>query len=548
MKVVYRSVIVFITILLFSGFVKSDNDIYFQMSKSIDLFGRIYKEVALNYVDDVNPEEFMNAGIQGMLSALDPYTIYLGEDKKEDISLLTDGKYGGIGATVGVQNENVTIVDLIEGYPAQRQGMRIGDIIIKIDSVNVSRENYNELSKYMKGEPGTELSILVKREGNEEPISFKLVREQIQIKNLTFYGFYPEQSSNAYLKLSGFTRTAGEEIKNALIDLNKEKEISSIVLDLRGNPGGLLDAAIDVSEKFLKNKQLVVSVVGRDPLEKKDYFSTEEPVAGATKLVVLVDNGSASASEIVAGSIQDHDRGVIVGTQSFGKGLVQTLIPLSYETSLKITTGKYYTPSGRCIQKIDYAKENNVIIPLSSLTANEFKTDNERTVLSAGGILPDSIVTNSSESKQINHLLAQGLFFKFSTNYFNTNSSLDLDKLDNVEMFGKFLSYVDEQSFEYKTRSEKLVEELEKAAEESELNGNVKTHIQSLKLEIEKERKAELMKNKNEIINKLKEELAARVNGDKGRIIESLKHDNQFEIAISLLQNEIKYNQLLSSN
>ena len=547
MKVIYKSAVVLFIIILFSGFIKSDNDIYFQMSKSIDLFGRIYKEVALNYVDDVNPEEFMNAGIQGMLSALDPYTVYLGEDKKEDISLLTDGKYGGIGATVGVQNENVTIVDLIEGYPAQRQGMRIGDVIIKIDSVEVSRENYSDLSKYMKGEPGTELKILVKRDGIDEPITFNLVREQIEIKNLSYYGFYPENTNNVYLKLSGFTRSAGEEVKKALIELNNLKEVQSIILDLRGNPGGLLDAAIDVSEKFLRNKQLVVSVVGRDTLDKKEYFSNEEPIAGNVKLVVLVDNGSASASEIVAGSIQDHDRGLIIGTQSFGKGLVQTLIPLSYDTSLKITTGKYFTPSGRCIQKIDYAKENDVIIPLTAFTASKYKTDNQRTVFSAGGIMPDSTVSNFSDSKQMKHLLAQGLFFKFATNYYNTNIKLNIENLNNDEVFNKFLKYVDEQSFDYKTRSEKLIEELEKSAEESDLNQNIVSQINSLQLEIEKERRTELIKNKSEILNKIKEEIAARINGDKGRITESLKHDKQFEVAISLLSDETEYNKLLNS-
>lgn len=546
MKNVYRSIAVLITVLLLSGFVRSDNDIYFQMSKSIDLFGRIYKEVALNYVDNVNPEEFMNAGIKGMLSALDPYTVYLGEDKKEDISLLTDGKYGGIGATVGVQNENVTIVDLIEGYPAQRQGMRIGDVIKKIDSVSVSRENYNELSKYMKGEPGTELNIEVEREGFDEPIIFKLIREEIEIKNLSFAGFYPENSNNVYLKLSGFTRTAGEEVKNALLNLNKVKEVESIVLDLRGNPGGLLDAAIDVSEKFLENKQLIVSVVGRDTLDKKEYFSNEQPIAGNTKLVVLVDNGSASASEIVAGAIQDHDRGVIVGDQSFGKGLVQTLIPLSYDTSLKITTGKYYTPSGRCIQKIDYAKENDVIIPVTSLNSSEFKTDNQRTVYSGGGILPDSIISNSSDSKQMKHLLAQGLFFKFATNYFNVNNTANLAEIKDDEIFKEFLSYIDEQSFEYKTRSEKLIEDLYKTAEESELNTDILNQINNLKKEILKERIRELEKNKEEILSKIKEEIAARINGDKGRIMQSLINDKQFATAIKLLKDEKIYNSFLA--
>jgi carboxyl-terminal processing protease len=341
---------------LLSGFIRKDSDIYFEINKSIDIFGRVYKEVALNYVDEINPEEFMLAGIDGMLQSLDPYTNFIDGSQQKDIDIITKGKYGGIGATVGLREESITVVDLIEGYSAQRQGIRIGDVITQINDVKVSKENYDTLSDLLKGDPGTTVKLFIKREGTDEQIIFNLLREEIEVKNLSYYGFYPSNSGNAYLKLSGFSRTAGDEVKKALLELKSQKEIKSIVLDLRGNPGGLLDAAIDVSEKFLKKGQLVVTVKGRDSLNVKNYYSEEEPIAGETKLAVLIDGSSASASEIVAGALQDHDRAIVVGTNSFGKGLVQTVIPLSYKTSLKITTAKYYTPSGRSIQKINYRR------------------------------------------------------------------------------------------------------------------------------------------------------------------------------------------------
>ncbi|HEX3072118.1 MAG TPA: dTMP kinase, partial [Ignavibacteriales bacterium] len=353
--------------------------------------------------------EFMRAGINGMLSALDPYTVFIDEKGKEDINLLTDGKYGGIGVSIGLRNNEVLIVDIMEGYSAQRQGLRIGDVITKIGDTEVNAANFDDISNYVKGEPGTELKLTIKRDDLEEPLQFNLLREEVVIKNLTFYDFIPEGSNNAYLKLTGYTRGAGAEIKKGLEELSAKREIKSIILDLRGNPGGLLDAAVDVAEKFLKKGQLIVSAVGRDTTQISEHFSSEEPAASNNvKLAVLVDEGTASASEIVAGAIQDHDRGVIVGAKTFGKGLVQTIIPLSYNTSLKITTAKYFTPSGRCIQKIDYSDHNDVLLPSRILTTKTFNTDNKRLVYSAGGITPDSLVADDDIFSIDEDLLAKG--------------------------------------------------------------------------------------------------------------------------------------------
>lgn len=537
-----KNIIITITgILIFSGFVKKDTDIYFEINKSIDIFGRVYKEVTLNYVDELDPEQFMLAGIEGMLQSLDPYTNFIDGNNQKDLDIITKGKYGGIGATVGVRNETITVVDLIEGYSAQRQGIRIGDIISKIDETIVTKGNYDELSNLLKGDPGTTVKITIQREGLEEPIIFNLVREEIEIKNLSYYGFYPENSGNAYLKLSGFSRTAGDEVKQALLELKGKRNIESIVLDLRGNPGGLLDAAIDVSEKFISKGQLVVTVKGRDSAEVKNHFSLEEPVAGKTRLAVLIDEGSASASEIVAGAIQDHDRGLIVGATSFGKGLVQTLIPLSYNTSLKMTTARYYTPSGRSIQKIDYSEKNNVFELNKTLDKSEFKTDKNRRVFSAGGIQPDSGISNRSKSQLVQRLMADGMFFKFATYYFNDKPETDFTKLNSDFLLKEFREFIKMQKFEFVSPAEKLIEQLKIAAQQENLNGPFIEMLDKSKEQIDESHSKEMEKYKDEIIGSIREELAARSNGRVGRIVESLKNDVQFKTALNILSNENIY-------
>lgn len=537
--------LIIITYIGVTGFVTKDSDIYFQISKSIDIFGKVYKEVTLNYVDKVNPENFMVSGIKGMLSSLDPYTNYIDETMKKDFDVVTTGKYGGIGASVGLRSDKITILELMEGYPAQRQGLRVGDIIVKVDSIIVNKENYDKLSSYLKGDPGKIVQLTIKRDGVEDNLLFEIVLEEITVKNLTYYGFAPRDGNIAYLKLSGFSRSAGTEVKNALIELNGKREIKGVILDLRGNPGGLLDQAIDICEKFLNKGELIVSVKGRDDKSSTKYFAKEEPLVKNKSMVVLINGGSASASEIVAGAIKDHDRGVIVGTQSFGKGLVQTVVPLSFNTSLKITTAKYYTPSGRCIQKIDYSKNADLFDVDAKINDEGFYTDNMREVFANGGITPDSIISNKSESKQIQALLARGMFFRFATNYFNTNKVTDIALLNDIELYNKFIEYINENKFEYSSPSEKLLENLRTLAEKEEMQDDVLKLITQLDSEFEDEKMTELERYKNEIIYRIEEELAARIEGRSGRILESLKHDKQFDAALSILGSKSTYKILL---
>ncbi|GBD90178.1 carboxy-terminal processing protease CtpB precursor [bacterium BMS3Abin04] len=539
----YKFILVVVIILSF-GFLLKSSDIYFEISKSIDIFGRIYKEVTLNYVDPVDPEEFMLAGIKGMLSSLDPYTVYIDSDQQKELDLITTGKYGGIGATVGLKNGNVTIVDLIEGYSAQRQGIRIGDVIVKVDSVEISKDNYNQLGSLLKKPAGSEVTVTISREGVKDNILFNLISEEIEIKNLTYYGFVPSNSTNAYLKLSGFSRSAGSEVKKALIDLENKKKVSSIVLDLRGNPGGLLDAAIGIADKFLRKGNLIVSVIGRDTSRIQKYYSKEVPVAGDIKMAVLINGGSASASEILSGAIQDHDRGIIVGTNSFGKGLVQSVVPLSFNTSLKITTAKYYTPSGRCIQKIDYSK-SKIFKKNTFGEKKAFHTDHDRIVYSSGGIKPDSVVSAQSESEQIKFLLARGMFFKFASFYFNTHNNLNLNTINQDKLFNEFIDYVDKQNLNYTSNAEKVLAELNKIVIKEDYNSNVKQDLEILNKKFEKIKNQELRKYKTDINTEILQELAARISGRKGRIEQALKNDPQFKAAFEILQNKILYARIL---
>lgn len=535
-----------LVILLFSGFFPGEDDVYFQISKNIDLFGKVYKEISLNYVDNINPEQFMRAGIEGMLNTLDPYTIFIDGDKKDEIDLITNGKYGGVGISIGVRGNSVTVVEVLDGYSAQRQGIRIGDEIIAADSVKITPENIDDVSKLVKGEPGTPVNLTIVRNEERDTINFNLIREEVIVKNLTYYGFMPENSNNVYLKLSSFSRSAASEVLDALKELKAKKEIKSIVLDLRGNPGGLLDVAADICDKFLPKGDLIVTTKGRDDANINHYYADQEPIVGKSRLVVLINSGSASASEIVAGAIQDHDRGVIVGTKSYGKGLVQTITPLSYNSSLKITTAKYYTPSGRCIQKINYAENNKVIANADSILNSKYLTDNKRPVYGAGGISPDSTVEYKIEGDVTRNLLAKGLFFKYADHYYYNNPDQSFSSIKDEKLFTGFEKYLKDENFEYSSDAEKAVNKLIADADNKNLDQSIRSELEKLKQQFNQIDGSEFKIYKAEIIKELRAELASRYLGSEGRIEEALDNDPQFQTALSILSNVKLYDRILN--
>jgi carboxyl-terminal processing protease len=438
----------------------------------------------------------------------------------------------------------VTVVEVMDGYAAQRQGIKIGDVIIEASGAQITQDNIDDISSLVKGDPGTTVELKVVRNELRDTLTFNLIREEVIVKNITYSGFYPENSNNVYIKLSNFSRAASDEIKKTIRELQEKKPVNTIVLDLRGNPGGLLDIAVDVCDKFLSRDLLVVSTKGRDQETEKKYFSVEEPiVADNVNMIVLINGGSASASEIVAGALQDHDRAVILGTKSFGKGLVQTITPLSYNTSLKITTAKYYTPSGRSIQRIDYSEGSEVIKSLVKESEQEYFTDNKRQVYSKGGITPDTTIEFNVNGELTKSLLAQGLFFKYANNYIFNNPDIDFLQLNEQALFKEFTEYLDMEDFKYTSQTEVEIDNLIKSAEDKE---EIKAELLKIKEELSGLYEKELQIYKDEILHEIKTELAARYLGLEGRVKEQLKSDIQLQTALEVLSDSEKYNKLLN--
>src|SRR3989338_1356509 len=412
--VVQWSISIAAAAVLFLALGAEDGELLFRINRSIDLFGKVYREIAVQHVDGLDPERLMRSGIDGMLKGLDPYTVFIDEEGSDEIDLVTTGRYGGIGVSIGVRDGAVVIVNLLEGFTASKQGLRIGDRIVEVEGSPVSTASVDQIRRLVRGSPGTEVRMKIEREGESAPLDFVLVREEIPVRNISYAGYAAQ--GVAYVRLERFSRTAGDDLRSSLKDLKSTGEIKGVILDLRDNPGGLLDIAVDVVAKFVPESSLVVSTRGRKPETERKYFSTEQPMLPDMPLAVLVNENSASASEIVAGAIQDLDRGVIVGTRTFGKGLVQTISRLTETASLKITTARYYTPSGRCIQELDYAhrtRDGEASVVPDSLR-RLFQTRNHRPVLEAGGIHPDTLVPLPEAGPLIAALVRKAMFFKYA--------------------------------------------------------------------------------------------------------------------------------------
>jgi carboxyl-terminal processing protease len=518
----------------------SDSDFFFKITKSIDVFGRVYKEIASNYVDEVDPEKFMEAGIEGMLGTLDPYTVYIDKEDGDEVDLLTNGRYGGIGVTIGAREGQIQIITVMDGNSAQRAGIIPGDKILEVDGVKVATKKPDEVRSLTRGEPGTEVKVLVEREGEKKPMLFVLIREEIQIKNVTYAEML--RDGIAYVRLERFSRKAGDEVRQAIKEMRLKGAIKGVVLDVRGNPGGLLDAAVEVVSKFVPKGSKVVSTKGRRPESEKEYATIEEPLLANEPLVVLVDRSSASASEIVAGSLQDLDRAWVLGARSFGKGLVQTILPLTSGSQLKITTARYYIPSGRSIQEIDYMHKNNdgVFATVPDSLKRVFKTKNGRFVREHGGISPDSAVQAEDVGPMVRELHRKSLFFKFANKYFAEHKS-EKSVAVNETILREFRKYLDEQKFSYSEESDGKVKELRAIAERSHYNKEVLNDLDLLAGALEKEKERGFDRYRNHIERELNVEMQARIKGEAGRIAASLKGDTQLDAALDILKNQKLY-------
>jgi carboxyl-terminal processing protease len=514
--------------------VPSDSDYFFKINKSIDVFGRVYKEIAANYVDEVDPERFMQAGVDGLLGTLDPYTVYIDKEEGDEVDLLTHGKYGGIGVTIGRRGKVIQVLTVMDGYSAQRHGVLPGDAILEIDGIPVGKK-LDKVRTLTRGEPGTEVKVLIEREGEPSPIEFVLIREEIKLRNVTYSDYIDD--GIAYIRLERFSRRAGEEVRQAIKELKLNGQLKGLVLDLRGNPGGLLDAAVDVVSKFVPKGSAIVSTKGRRSTADKRYLSAEEPLVPEVPMVVLTDRSSASASEIVAGSLQDLDRALIVGARTFGKGLVQTILPLNYGAQLKITTARYYTPSGRSIQEIDYmgTDSNGVFATVPDSLKREFKTANGRTVYEYGGISPDSTVEEKDMGPMVRELYRKSLFFKFSNKYAaeHVDSSYTGVTGESLEAFRKFLA---EENFDYQEESAERVNELKQIAMKSHYGDQILKDLDLLASALADEKSRGFDRYKDHIRHELNVVLMERIAGEKGKIEASLQDDVQLETATGMLK------------
>ena len=525
---------------------KTPADKYFEITKNLDIFATLYKEVNTYYVDEVDPNQLIKTGINAMLESLDPYTNYIPEDDIEDYRTMTTGQYGGIGALIGTRNGKNMIIMPYEGFPAHDAGLKIGDEIVTVDGIDVKEKAYTDISKLLRGQANSKLNIAVKRYGEPDLIQVEMTREKITIDNVQYYGMV--EDGIGYIKLSDFTTNAGKEVKNALVEL-KEQGASKMILDLRGNPGGLLNEAVNVSNIFISKGSEVVSTKGKMTDWNKTYKALNPPVDTEMPLVVLTSSSSASASEIVAGVVQDYDRGVLVGQKTFGKGLVQATRPLTYNSQLKVTTAKYYIPSGRCIQAIDYSHRNDDgsvgKVPDSLKVA--FKTRNGRTVYDGGGVDPDIVVELEYLAPIAVSLVNKGLIFDYATEYHHSHptivSSRDFELTDAE--YQEFVSWLKDKDYDYTTRVENSIDDLIKTAKKEKYYEDIDEQIQSLKLKVHHNKETDLQKFKADIKQILEEEISSRYYLRKGVVETSFSSDESVRAAIEVLNSSERYQEFL---
>ncbi len=547
LKLKYFSLLFLVGFTLFLGTtMERSDDIYDKINKNMDVFGKVYKEVALNYVDEIDADKFVKAGIEGMLGTLDPYTTYYDENSKDQIDLITAGKYGGIGVTIGVRDSTFTITDVMNGYEAQKKGLRIGDKIIELDGKDLRGVKYESTRLMVRGPVGTNLNVKVDREG--DILNFDLTRQEIILKVVSYYGMLePGTDGIGYIRLDRFTNNALSEVENALKTFKASGNFKGLVLDLRNNGGGLLDAAIGILNKLVDKNSLLLITKGKEVASEKKYFSSEEPlVPKNVPVVVLTNENTASASEIVAGAVQDLDRGVIVGTKSFGKGLVQQFRDLTNDKQMKITTSKYFTPSGRWIQQKDYFQENKfgVFLDKDKYNQSEFKTLGGRTVYAKGGIAPDIEVKVEGLSDVYYALLSRDMFFKYANDYLVKNPGLKTFKPTD-DIFADFKEFIKTKNFDYVSNADKKIDDLRKLTEGKNFSPNIADYLNKIQSEVASEETTEIENAKEEIKKAITEEINKRLINEKEQIAATFEFDKQLQEAIAIINNPTQYNQLL---
>lgn len=520
---------------------------YFEIAKNLDIFATLFKEVNALYVDEVNPNTLVRTGIDAMLGSLDPYTNYIPEDEVEDFRTVNTGQYGGIGAITREIGNRTVVTMIMEGYGAQKGGLKIGDEVIKIDDLELAKLTREQSSQLMKGQVGTPVALTVKRIGVPQPIRLEFKREKIKVNNVPYFGMVGKDI--AYIHLSDFTPDAGKEVKNALIAL-KDQGARGVIIDLRGNPGGLLIEAVNITNLFIPKGKMVVSTKGKIPENNLQYETLNNPIDPEIPVAVLINRGSASASEIVAGTLQDYDRAVVLGEKSYGKGLVQVSRPLSYNSQLKVTTAKYYTPTGRCIQVLDYGhrRDDGSVGSIPDSLKRTFKTTNGRTVYDGGGIDPD-IKTTPVEAHPLTQVLFEkGFIFDFATNYVHTHSqAVDPRNFSlSDDEYQQFVTWMKDKNYTYKSFMEYGIQQLTEEAKKEKYFSDLKLQLEAIQNRINESKKNELMVYKDQIKILLEEEIVSRYFLEKGGIETGFKHDQDIKKAVDLLHNTSQYKKILN--
>ncbi len=520
---------------------------YFEIAKSLDIFSTLFKEVNAYYVDDVDPKKLVDKGIKGMLESLDPYTDYIPEEEQEAFSIQTTGQYAGMGALIGVVNKKTVITHPYLGFPAQLAGLWVGDEIISVNGTNVQGKPTAEVSALLKGKPKTQLEVSVRRYGVKDPIVFKIQRDRIKVSNVVYYGITDGQVG--YIKLDDFTPGAGKEVEEAVVKL-KGQGAKSLIIDLRDNPGGLLYEAVNIVNLFIPKGLEVVATKGKVPEWNKSYVTLNNPLDTDIPLVVLTSGGSASASEIVAGALQDYDRALLIGEKTFGKGLVQTTRPLAYNAQLKVTTAKYYIPSGRCIQALDYAnrKSDGTVEKFADSLKVEFKTKKGRSVYDGGGLDPDILVKHEPFASAVEELARRNFFFEYAIVYRATHpqgpASMSNFQLTEAE-YNAFVDWVRKQQFEYATELESKADQLIAAAREERYYEVLKSDLAELKKKIANNKESDWVRYKSEISSLLEEQIAFHYRLNTGLAEISLTRDQEIIEAKKILTNSSAYLKLL---
>ncbi len=549
MKYLKKSIPILLIIVTFLFSVSFVNN-QFEISKNLDIFATLFKQLHLNYVDDINSSSLIKTAIDDMLESLDPYTNYIPEDEIEDLLFMTTGQYGGIGALIQKKDDYILITDPYFGFPAQKSGLQAGDIIMEVNGKSIKSLSTSDVSNLLRGQPGTTVKIKFKRYKEDEIIEKEIMREEVKIDNIPYADVI--KNNVGYIKLTGFTQNAGKEVKDAFLKLKDSTQLNGLILDLRGNGGGLLNEAVNITNIFVDKGNIVVNTKGKITDRNTKHQTLNPALDTEIPLVILIDRGSASAAEIVAGAIQDFDRGVIIGQRSFGKGLVQNVVPLSYNAKLKVTVAKYYIPSGRCIQAINYAEHNEdgsvSRIPDSLKVA--FKTKNGRTVYDGGGIEPDIIVKPYNFSNISISLVTKNLIFDFATKFFYENKNIPPVNEFKItdKIYNEFLNFIADKDYDYTTQSEKKLIELKEITENEKYFESLKNEYEQLNKKLIHNKEDDLKTFRTEIEYLLRNEIVSRYYYQKGRIENSLNFDAEIDSALNIIAAQENYKLILNPN